>query len=111
MHPVVSRPLSLPLTNAGQGLDFPVPVQPQDVVEVFVTPSPPSHTRLSSPLPPRQQSANLHLDVVADLTKGTTGITHPEIVDPPSERGVDSLHHFWHGGCTPAPDDVAYLCF
>ena len=55
-----------------------------------------------APLPPRQQSADLHLDVVADLAKGTTGITHPEIVDPPGERGIDLLHQVWQGGCTPA---------
>src|SRR5712691_8010734 len=53
MNPVVRRPLSLPLPNARQWLDFPVPVQPQNIVEVFVTPSPPSHTRLSPPFPPR----------------------------------------------------------
>src|ERR1700690_4110913 len=111
MSPAVRRPLSLPLPNAGQRVDFPVPIQPQDVVEVFVTPSPPSNTRLSPPFPPRQQSANLHLDIVADLAKGPTGITHPEIVDPSSERGVDLLHQFRHRGCTPTSNDVADLCF
>src|SRR5450755_4352660 len=49
MGPVGRRPLSLPLPSPGQRLDFPVPIQPQDVVEVLITPPPPSHTRLSPP--------------------------------------------------------------
>jgi len=69
MSPVDRQPLSRPSTGSGKRLDFPVPIQPQHVVEVFVTPSPPTNTRLSPPLPPRQQSADFHLGVVANLAK------------------------------------------
>src|ERR1022692_50888 len=109
MNPVFRRPLSLPLPNARQWLDLPVPVQPQNVVEVFVTPSPPADTRLSPPLSPRQQSPDFHLHVVANLAKGTTCVANPKVVDPPSQRSVDPFHQFGHRGCSPACDDVTNL--
>jgi hypothetical protein len=70
-------------------LENPVPVQPEDSVEVFVTPSPPADTRLSPPLPSREQSADLHLHIVEYFTEGATGVAHPEVVDPAGKYRVD----------------------
>src|SRR5882672_3928316 len=102
MSPVDRRLLSRPFADAGQRLDFPVPIQPQDAVEVFVTPSPPADTSLSPPFPPRQQSSDLHFHVVADLAKGTTRVSDSKVIDPPGQRGVDPLHHLGRRGGSPA---------
>jgi hypothetical protein len=75
MRLVDRQPLSRPFTDSGERLDFPVPIQPQHVVEVFVTPSSPTDTRLSPPFPAHQQSADFHLDVVADLAKSAARVT------------------------------------
>jgi len=91
----------VPLPNAGEGLDLPIPIQPQHVVEGFVTPSPPSHTRLSPPLSPGQQSADLPLRVVAHLAKGPARVSDPEVVNPPGQRGIDLLHQFRRRSCAP----------
>ena len=100
MRPVGRRPLSFHPLNAGQRLDLPAPIKSQDVVEVFVTPSPPTATRLSPTFPPRQPSADGHLDVVADLAKGGTCVVNLEVVEPPGQRGVDPLHQFRRRGCS-----------
>src|SRR6516162_7125902 len=43
------------------GPDGPVPVQPKDIVEIFVTPSPLADTSLPPPSPSRKQGTDLHL--------------------------------------------------
>lgn len=48
------RRFSLQVLHPGQWLERPAPVQPEYIVEVFATPSPPSDARLSPPLPSRQ---------------------------------------------------------
>src|SRR4029453_4140473 len=63
---------------------FPIPEHSQDAVEVLVTPPPPAHAPLVSPLPPGQQGPNLHLHVVADLTKRATRVAHAQVLHPPS---------------------------
>ena len=61
-------------------MEFPIPVQPENPVEIFVTPSPPADAALSSPLASSQKRPDLHFHVVAHLTEGATGVTHPEIL-------------------------------
>ena len=64
-------------------MDFPIPVQPEHFVQIDVTPPPPADTALSPPFPARQQGSNLHLQIIAHFTEGTTTVAHPEVVDPP----------------------------
>ena len=90
-------------------MENPVPVQPEYLVEIFVTPSPPADTRLSPPLPPREQSANLHLHIVAYFAEGATGVAYPEVVDPAGKHGVDLRNQHLGRGCTPMPDEFKFL--
>src|ERR1035441_6189130 len=87
-------------------MELPVPVQPEDSVEVFVTPSPPSDAALSSTLAPREPRANLHLQVVVHFTEGTTRVPHPEVVDPASHRGVESRDQRPGGQCTAPGNEI-----
>src|ERR1019366_9814587 len=52
------RGLSRYTLRPGQWLDFPAPVQPEYIVEIFVTPSPPSDARLSPPLASGQKDTH-----------------------------------------------------
>src|SRR5919106_3248886 len=79
-----------PHSARGGFSDFPAPIQPEHFVEVFVTSSPPSDAALSPPLPSREQGSHFHLHVIAHFTEGTTGVAHPEIVDPSGQRGIDA---------------------
>jgi len=49
MRPIKSQTLSSVSLCAFKGMDFPVPVEPQYTIEIFITPSLPSDTTLSSP--------------------------------------------------------------
>src|SRR5664279_2141421 len=92
-------------------MDFPIPVQPQHAIDIFVTPSPPSDAGLSPPLASRQEGADLHFQIVAHFTEGTAGIADPEVVDPAGHDCVDAGNNHRHGGGAPAADNVPYLSF
>jgi hypothetical protein len=62
-----------------QGLQLPILIQPQDAVEVLVTPPLPPDRALLSPLTPAQQRAHLHLHIIPDLAKGAVRVGHPEV--------------------------------
>src|SRR5665213_3363388 len=90
-------------------MEFPIPVQPENPVEILVTPSPPADTALSPALAPRQERANLHFHVVAHLAEGTTGVTHPEILDPAGDNDVDAHDDFGSGQCPATRNGVTNL--
>ena len=89
-------------------MDFPIP---QHAVDIRVTPSPPSDAGLSPPLASRQESADLHFQIIAHLAEGTTGVADPEAVNPTGHDCVDAGNNYRHGGGAPALDDVPYLAF
>src|SRR5674476_300942 len=105
------RPLSLVCRCGGQGMDFPIPKQLQHVVEVRVTPSPPSDIGLSPPLASRQNGTDFHFQIIAHFTEGTTGVADPEVVDPAGQDCIDAVDNHLHGICASASDDVPYLGF
>src|ERR1035437_5944766 len=105
------RPLSRVCRRARQGMDFPIPVQPQHAIDIFVTPSPPSDAGLSPPLASRQEGADLHFQIIAHFAEGTTGVADPEVVDPSGHDCVDPGNNHRHGGGAPAADNVPYLSF
>src|SRR5207245_5530778 len=85
-------------------MECPIPIQTENFIEVFVTPSPPADTRLSPPLPACEQGTDLHLSVIAHFTEGTTGVTHPKVFDPAGQHGIDLRNQQLGRGCTPMPD-------
>src|SRR5450759_4468382 len=95
------RPLSRVCRRARQGMDFPIPLQPQHAIDVFVTASPPSDAGLSPPLASRQEGADLHFQIVAHFAEGTTGVADPEVVDPSGHDCVDAGNNHRHGGWRP----------
>ena len=85
-----------PLRRARDG--FSNPSITQHAVDIRVTPSPPSDAGLSSPLASRQESADLHFQIIAHLAEGTTGVADPEVVDPTGHDCVDAGNNYRHGG-------------
>ena len=69
-------------------MECPVPVQPENPVEILVTPSPPADTALLPPLASGKQGAELHFHVIAHLNEGATGVTHPEVIDPSGDAAL-----------------------
>src|SRR5262245_42698271 len=87
------------MSPRGQGVDLPVPVQPQHAVDIRVAPSPPSDAGLSPPLASHQKCRALR--------EGTIGIADPEVVDPAGHGCLDAVDNYRHGGTPPL--DVPYL--
>jgi hypothetical protein len=56
--------------SALQGLQVPVPIQPQNAIEVPMTLPLPPDGPLLPPLAPAQQRAHLHLHIILDLAEG-----------------------------------------
>src|ERR1035441_5324371 len=104
-------PLSREALGSRKWAKRPIPVQPENVVEILVTPSPPSNARLAPSLSSGQQGADLHLQVVVHFTEGTTGVANPEVVDPSGNRSVKLRNKHPDRSCTCTPNDVAYLRF
>jgi hypothetical protein len=64
---------------------------PKHLVEVLVTPSPPSVACAYAAASVREQRSDFHLHIVADFTEGATGVADPKVVDPTGECRIDPL--------------------
>jgi len=76
-------------------------MQSQYSEEVFVIPPPPADAGLSPPLPPCEQGANLHLNVLPHSAKSATRMAYPEVVHPPGKYGIDLPHQVLRGVAPP----------
>ena len=101
MRPIEWWTLSSKCLYVFEGMDFPVPIQPQHVIQVFVTPSPPSDTTLLSPFSSRQQGPDFHFRIVPHFTEGVTGIPNPKVVHPPASVALTCFTRSFAGFAPP----------
>src|SRR5215510_15577492 len=95
--------------SALQGLQVPVPIQPQNAIEVLITPPLPPDGALMPPLSPAQQRAHLHLHIIPDFTEGAVRVGDPEVVDPASQDRVNPLDDRGDRLCPALPHNLADL--
>lgn len=103
------RRLSVVCLRALERQNLPIPEQPQNAIEVLVTPLSPTYAALFPSLTPRQKRSNLHLDIVPDLTEGAAGVSHPKVVDPAGKRSVDAGDDLSGGTCSSVSDDLSHF--
>lgn len=103
--------LSRELPEARGWMEFPVPVHPENAVEVLVTPSPPADAALSPPLAPRQKGLDLHFQVITHFTEGAAGITHSDLSSAGVRTSADRRRDLDLGDASIGPQMPVDLFF